>query len=290
MDKVRPEPVRSFGGLIRTLRGAIHQTRPSEGQAPLSASTELPKGSPQGLIFDLGLHKGYDAEFYLKKGFHVVGVEAVPSLSELAASRLSAFAERLQVVNKALYHRSGETVSFFTVPDKDDWGSLSRGKAEKGVEESVEISVPTTTLSDLFDEFGVPYFIKCDLEGGDLIFLEQLRADARRPPFVSVEMNDGSEGAFLEACGYELGQIVNQWLNPFKSPPDPPREGLYAAAQFTGEMSGLFGRELDPQKWRPIAEIADIYGRWKALRDLDADLAPGWVDLHACTREALSRG
>ncbi len=250
----------------------------------MASSAQEPIG---GLIFDLGLHKGYDAEFYLRKGFRVVGLEAVPGLSEFSAKRLSAFGDRLTLVNKALYDRGGETVSFYTVPEKDDWGSLSKGKAEKGVERSVEISVPTITLSDLFDEYGVPYFVKCDLEGGDLIFLEQLRADARRPAFVSVEMNDGSEGDRLQACGYELAQIVNQWFNPFKSPPEPAREGVYAAAQFTGEMSGLFGKELDPQKWRPINEIGDIYARWRALRDLDADLAPGWLDLHASTRGAL---
>lgn len=28
------------------------------------------------LIFDVGLHKGFDTSYYLKKGFTVIGVEA----------------------------------------------------------------------------------------------------------------------------------------------------------------------------------------------------------------------
>ena len=39
------------------------------------------------LIYDLGMHVGQDTEFYLKKGFRVVAVEANPILAELGASR-----------------------------------------------------------------------------------------------------------------------------------------------------------------------------------------------------------
>jgi len=38
----------------------------------------------EGLIYDAGMHRGEDAEFYLKKGFRVVGIEA---LAQTATSR-----------------------------------------------------------------------------------------------------------------------------------------------------------------------------------------------------------
>jgi FkbM family methyltransferase len=234
------------------------------------------------LIFDLGLHKGFDAEFYLRKGFRVVGLEAAPDLCAISADRLAAFADRLVIVNKALFAVPGTTVSFYTVPNKDDWGSLNKQTAEKNVETAVEITVETIDLDYLFATHGVPYYIKCDMEGGDIIFREQLVTATARPTFVSVEMNDGEEGELLAQCGYDLGQIVNQWMNPFKRPPNPPLEGTFVEARFTGEMSGLFGRELDVAKWRPIHEIREIYRQWKTLRDTDQDLAPGWVDLHVC--------
>lgn len=233
------------------------------------------------LIFDLGLHKGYDAEFYLEKGFRVVGLEAVPDLSAQAGGFLARFGDKLSIVQKALSDAPGETVDFFTVPGKDDWGSLFQGIAEKGVETSVRIEVETIDLSTLFDTYGVPYYLKCDLEGGDQILLRQLVAETRCPRYVSVEMNDGTEGAQLSEAGYDEGQIVNQWMNPFKSPPNPPLEGSFCERHFTGEMSGLFGRELNPRKWLPLADIDRLYRMWKALRDEDQDLAPGWVDVHA---------
>ena len=34
------------------------------------------------LIYDVGMHKGEDTEFYLSKGFKVVGFEADPDLTQ----------------------------------------------------------------------------------------------------------------------------------------------------------------------------------------------------------------
>ena len=124
----------------------------------------------------------------------------------------------------------------------------------------------------------MPRYIKCDIEGADIIFREQLIRETRRPTFVSIEVNDGAEGAALEKCGYEVGQIVNQWFHPFRLPPKPACEGSFAVATFTGEMSGLFGRELPLTGWRPIEEIDAIIRRWKELHAIDEQLAPGWLD------------
>jgi predicted RNA methylase len=41
------------------------------------------------LIIDLGMNNGDDAEYYLKKNFRVVAVEANPALCDLAAKRLA---------------------------------------------------------------------------------------------------------------------------------------------------------------------------------------------------------
>lgn len=41
------------------------------------------------LIFDLGMHHGHDSEYYLKKGFRVVAVEANPLLARKASEWLA---------------------------------------------------------------------------------------------------------------------------------------------------------------------------------------------------------
>ena len=61
------------------------------------------------LMFDVGMHKGEDSEFYLKKGFRVIAVEAVQSLCTAVSERLadSVAAGRLVIVNKAIAETPG---------------------------------------------------------------------------------------------------------------------------------------------------------------------------------------
>jgi FkbM family methyltransferase len=237
------------------------------------------------LIFDIGLHKARDAAWYLAKGFRVIGVEAAPELCQEARSHCAdAVADgRLAIVPKALYHTSGDSVPFFVTPEKDDWGSLYRSAAEKGVYtgQAKEITVLTITLHDLMDEFGDPYYIKCDIEGGDAIFAEQLQNARHKPPFVSLELTRPLDLARLAAAGYARFQLVNQWGNPFRSAPNPAREGVYAPSAFSHHTSGLFGRELPTDKWITFGEAMHRFQSWKAIRDLDPDLCFGWLDVHA---------
>lgn len=246
--------------------------------------------SRPNLIFDLGLHKGYDAKNYLAKGFDVVGVEAIASLCESAKSlNAEAYASgRLKIVNRALFDRADETVTFFVNPEHEDWGSLEQGAAEKGVSSSYEIKVETTTLEKLYAEFGLPYYIKCDLEGGDRIFASQLSHSAHRPSFISIEATSADDLAHVRAAGYTHFQIVNQYLNPWAKPPTPSREGLYNKVTFTHEMSGLFGRELDPAKWWDFSKMLRAFVAWHDLHSISHDLAVGWLDVHATTEDMIA--
>lgn len=46
------------------------------------------------VIFDLGSHKGEDSDFYLKKGFRVVAVDASDELSEKISQKFSEYLKR----------------------------------------------------------------------------------------------------------------------------------------------------------------------------------------------------
>ena len=65
------------------------------------------------LIYDVGMHKGEDTEFYLRRGFRVVGVEANPYLVEELRSKFSAeiSSGTLQLVDRAISN-SGGVVTF----------------------------------------------------------------------------------------------------------------------------------------------------------------------------------
>jgi hypothetical protein len=55
-------------------------------------------GSEKDLIYDVGLHKGEDSEFYLKKGFRVVAIEALPALAQIVTERLRPYLDSGQLV------------------------------------------------------------------------------------------------------------------------------------------------------------------------------------------------
>jgi hypothetical protein len=85
----------------------------------------------QNLIYDVGLHLGEDTEFYLKKGFNVVAVEANPVNAAKTADRLKAYVEagQLTIVNKAITRDEGPTTFF--VSDLSIWGTTDPKWAER---------------------------------------------------------------------------------------------------------------------------------------------------------------
>jgi FkbM family methyltransferase len=131
----------------------------STGSLPFKAEDLLPNGDSRvdrNLIFDLGLHHGYDTEFYLNKGFKVIALEANPLMVERArknpAIHKAEEEGRLGIVPMALWHESGKPVSFFVNEIKDDWSSIDKSWAEKGSHASLEITVATITPSATWRE------------------------------------------------------------------------------------------------------------------------------------------
>lgn len=233
------------------------------------------------LIFDIGLHTGRDANFYLRKGFRVVGVEARADLCEQAVAFNAEFADRLTIVQRALHTNDDEVVSFYVNDHKDDWGSLERGAAEKGVGSARAIEVRTVSLQRLFDEHGVPYYLKCDIEGGDRVLAEEIQRIGLLPKYVSIEVTRLEDLAHLLVAGYRRFQVVNQLLNPSTVPPRPPREGRYVDTSFGHDSSGLFGKELPQDGWVGFTRVSRMLLDWMRLRERAPQLAPGWLDVHA---------
>jgi FkbM family methyltransferase len=233
------------------------------------------------LIFDLGMNNGDDTDFYLRRGFAVVAVEANPSLCEKAAARFeSALASgRLTVVNAAIWDKPGEA-TFHVNLDNDHWSSLDIAWAGRDASRCREIKVRCVTLMDLFAEFGTPYFLKVDVEGVDQTVLEQLRDAERLPLYVSVE--DCRFGPrymeILAGCGY----------NGFKLLDQSQVTNLYDGHAFPPGASGPFGEEV-PGEWLPLS---DMMARYSAtVRDAHGTrLAPRthWWDIH-CTSITQSR-
>ncbi len=212
------------------------------------------------LIYDVGMDNGDDSLFYLLKGFRVIAVEADPQLCEAARDRLRPFVEngQLTIVNRAVvpkagpatFHRSA-TPGWGTVVD--DWHryNLVHGVAADSV------VVDGTTLADLINSHGPPFYLKVDIEGMDRVAVESLAATTVRPHYLSIETSFDrsptmatveSEFDTLVELGSDRFKIVDQDKVPEQVPPSPARMGKYAPYQFTDSASGLFGEEA-PGEW-----------------------------------------
>jgi FkbM family methyltransferase len=253
------------------------------------------------LIYDLGCHNGQDSDFYLKKGFNVVAVEANPELCSLRQRFGREIAEgRFVLVEKAIGERLGE-IDFF-VNERSIWGTTAYNPKYKGRSSAqgsawTKIIVPMIPFSSLIDQFGVPYYLKIDIEGADLLCLEDLTKSQDRPNFICVErqpfLSDQlRELRLLKALGYTRFKIVDQMVVIRQQPPNPAVEGVYVNHQFEFDASGLFGEE-SPGPWlsygAAIARNAAIlsqskgFGLWRRIPRVNRLRTSwgSWYDFHA---------
>ncbi|MBC1261813.1 FkbM family methyltransferase [Synechococcus sp. BSF8S] len=243
------------------------------------------------LIFDIGANSGHDADFYMKKGFKVVSVEADPYLSDRLKNRFAheIATGQLCVENVGVSGQEA-TLVFYKNFLKDDWSSFD--KSSKATRSAYEmIAVRTMPLSHFINHYGPSYYLKMDIEGFEKAALGTLfHVDkALLPRYLSFEANRDLLEILnvVHGIGYNRFQLVRQGEGHLQRPPKPALEGSYHQIKFTGYHSGCFGREL-PGEWRGFKEIEATI-----LVDIEADYqraalagsnAP-WHDVHCFVGE-----
>lgn len=258
------------------------------------------------LIFDVGMHLGEDTEFYLKKGFRVVAIEADPSHCTQVAQRLAAHVAsgRLVILNVAIAKEAG-SICFYRNLDMSIWGTVNASWVERNSgTRSEAIEVQSRPMVRIFADYGIPYYMKVDIEGSDLLCIEALRSASTRPRYLSLESNKLSldsvrhEIDLLAELGYGGFKIVAQHRVADQHPPLPSREGRSVDHVFNEGSSGLFGEET-PGKWVDAATALRMYQpifrryrlvgddplikSWRLRTFLEQRLgfAAGWYDTHA---------
>src|ERR1700686_3014042 len=87
------------------------------------------------LIFDAGMHRGEDTDFYLRKGYRVVAIEANPDLVRACQIRFEAEikSEQLHIIQGAIAEPSaGDTIPFFK-NENSIWGTICPTWAERNL-------------------------------------------------------------------------------------------------------------------------------------------------------------
>jgi FkbM family methyltransferase len=232
-------------------------------------------GSNQ-LIFDFGMNNGDDTEYYLKKGYKVVAVEANPFLVEQAKSRFSNEINtgRLVIHNVAIW--SGyDKKPFYVNRDNDHWSSLDLSWAGRDNSAYVEVSIACVPVAHLLALHGVPTYIKTDIEGADDLVIKQLEGCQYLPLFLSLEdCRFGYEYlATLHQSGYRYFKLLNQ-ANVGHMVDQS------VCHNFKLGSSGPFGNDL-PGEWLTYDAMVERYAL--EVRDRDNNRhAPRtiWWDIH----------
>lgn len=267
------------------------------------------------LIYDLGLHKGEDTNFYLAKGFRVIAFEADPDLVQACREKFSAELEsgQLTIVEGAIVDQpESDTITFYKNKAVTVWGTIDPAWKDRNARmgwESVEITVPVVDFSACLEKYGIPYYIKIDIEGADRFSLQKLGEFEQRPDYVSIESSKISlseidiELDILDGLGYNQFKAAQQAIVTSMRAPLPAKEGKDIDFQLAHDSSGLFGKEL-LGAWQSRAQIRRAYrwifvgyrvfGNdsfmrtnrfarkiWRLLQRVFKRPIPGWFDTHA---------
>jgi FkbM family methyltransferase len=238
------------------------------------------------LIIDVGAHQGLDSEFYLRKGFRVVAIEANPRHVSTLRTRLASYIQsrRLVVLDVGVFAEDG-TCDFYRNLDNDEWSSFDPVLGTRDGTAYDVIKVRTVRFDHVLREFGVPHYLKIDIEGAERHVFDALLRNQATPKFISAEAGSLDYLAYMRVLGYGAFQLLDQTANWRIKLPNPPREGTYVDWQFGALMSGPFGAEL-PGVWQPFARVAFEFLSFCAHRSPQCTT---WYDFHGA-RPDVARG
>jgi len=276
----------------------------------------------KNLIYDVGLHRGQDTDFYLKKGYRVVAFEADPSNAAFCRKRFAeAIADgRLTLIEGAITDNPVETatgnfVKFYRNEHHTLWGSTSDDWAVRnevmGTSNEI-IKVPAVDFAEVMAEYGVPYYLKADIVGSETICLRAMLDFENKPDYVSIRSEKlvfrklRYEFELLEKLGYTQFKAVKQDFERIYG--ELPPNGKPHFHEFEEGASGPFGEE-SPGKWRTaeatLKHYKSIFVRYWLFGDysyliqtdrgrrLISNLErvtrrsiPGWYDTHAKSEAA----
>lgn len=206
------------------------------------------------LIYDVGMHNGDDTAYYLRRGFRVVAIEPNPALVATAAERFrrEIEADELKVLNVGVAAEGGE-LPFWVCLTDSRLSSLYHDASLDDRYPVEEIRVPCRTFRSILDDFGVPFYLKVDIQGNDSLCVEALDP-GDVPKFLSIEFAlwDAPLIALLRARGFNRFKCISQThFLPLQLPPLPEARLIQRAERLsrTRNMLVRVFRRLGGRRW-----------------------------------------
>jgi FkbM family methyltransferase len=192
------------------------------------------------LIFDVGANQGTKTDVFLRLGARVVAIDPDERNEEILREKFLRFrltGKPVVIVGKAVSDRIAVETMWIDEPGSAKntlslkWVDTLRSDGERfghRLDFAQKKEIETTTLEQLIDAFGMPFFVKIDVEGFEPSVLRGMR---RPVPYLSFEVNLpefrpeglecvhllgglGADGKFNYATDCKQGLVLERWLDP----------------------------------------------------------------------------
>ncbi len=226
----------------------------------------------QKIIIDVGVHKGEDSDFYLQRGYKVIGVEASEKLCEFITEKFKdhPYKENFTLLNYAITEKDNELIPFYenTVAAwstiSEEWNTRNK-KLGSGSEIKMVKTIRLDTLINghIAADKEIEY-IKIDIEGADQLALQSLKNATKKAKFISIESEKHSWDKLLEEfeifknLGYTKFKVIDQSKMNEQSFSYNMENGEQKTFHFDWDCSGPFGDDL-PGEWIAADEAIKIY-------------------------------
>lgn len=251
----------------------------------------------QNLIFDIGFHKGEDTISYLNKGYNVIAIEANPLLVEIGKQKFSKYIKtgQLILINNGI-SKERAVLDFWINEYNSEWSSFNKSIGCRPGTTCHKIEVSCVTTADLISNYGLPYYIKIDIEGYDIYAIETIKKELK-PKYISCEAQQIEWLDTLNDLGYTKFKIINQAdrfndlnINKEKSKIQywkkfiingvMNRTSNFINWKYPIKSSGPFGDE-SKGIWKTIDEVKELYKKHYQYEKNTPLNNISWFDFHA---------
>lgn len=178
---------------------------------------------------------------------------------------------RLQILPVGIAENNG-VMPFYVNPRNDEWSSFDKAVGWHDGEGTV-VEVPTIRFEDILAHYKVPYYMKIDIEMGDIHCLRALDVKDL-PQYLSVEAHIFDYFVVLRNLGFTAFKLLDQTRHNFSNPP--------SVSPFPSFSSAPFG-EKTPGPWLPVEKVIYEWLHWSHKRKDRFEWTGGqdsWHDIH----------
>jgi len=250
------------------------------------------------LIYDVGLNNGDDCAYYLSMGCDVVAIEANPTLVQSARERFrQEIADRRLVIEWVGIVDQPGNIPFWICDERDVFSSFDASRAGRNGLKCHPIEVECVTFDTILRKYGLPHYLKIDIEGAEPYCLKHLSPE-QLPQYISIEAEDLQWLLLLRQLGYSEFKIVDQMRHNSVFPDFSNTSVFSRAAKqicwyadrlknrlgralFPCGSSGPFG-EQTPGEWQSFEEVATNWLHIRLGHYKSGTLNRySWFDFHA---------